>query len=57
MGSFPIFLDMLMFLLPTREAVIGQEGVVAQGSLPNPRPVRDFSAHKYKWIETISLEE
>lgn len=44
-------------MLRANEGFIGQEGVVAQGSLPNPRPVRDFSAHKYKWMETISLEE
>lgn len=44
-------------MLRANESVIGQEAVVAQGSLPNPRSVRDFSAHKYKGMETISLEE
>lgn len=44
-------------MLRANEGVIGQEAVVAQGSLPNPRPVRAFSARKYKWMETISLED
>lgn len=35
-------------MLRANEGIIGQEAVVAQGSLPNPRPVRAFSAHKYK---------